>query len=124
MQEVKKSKSMFASSMGCYTLLLCPTFGLAGIPMIVEWLRHQNESLILSDGGITVKSGILNKNSLDIKYSKINSISVKKHWYDDYGDLVIFAGNDTSGIVFKGIEKPFAVKDLIDSYIDKLHKQQ
>ena len=50
---------------------------------------------------------------------RLNSISVKKYWYADVGDIIIFAGNDTSGIGFKGVDKPFEVKRGLDRIIDE-----
>jgi len=118
MKEFKTSARTFRGLMILGVILLCPTFGLWGFVMLAQWLEYKNNALILAKDGVIIKTGILSKHINEIKYSKINSISVHKKWYGDMGDIIIFAGNDITGLAFKNVDSPFEVKDAIDDMMN------
>lgn len=117
MKEFRKSARTFRGMMILGVILLCPTLGLWSFIMLAQWMEYKNNALILAKDGVIIKSGVFSKHINEIKYNKINSISVHKKWYANIGDIIIFAGNDITGIAFKGVDNPFAVKNEIDNII-------
>lgn len=117
MKEFKKSQRTFIGMMILGVILLCPTFGLWSIVMVIQWVNYQSNSLVLTKDGVVIKTGVFAKQINEIKYSKINSISVSKKWWANIGDIVIFAGNDVTGIAFKDVDNPFEVKGEIDKML-------
>lgn len=78
--------------------------------------------MVLGKDSVIIKTGILSKHTSEIRYTKINSVSVSKKWWIDVGDIVIFAGNDLTGIGFSGLDNPFQVKAEIDKMIEQSSK--
>lgn len=118
--EFKPSKTVFIVQMIFGVLMLCPTFGLWIFVMIPQILSYLNQSLHVNEGGLIMRTGILNVTTQDIKYSKINSITVRKSLlgrFLNYGTLVIFTGNDLGGIAFKNLDEPYKVKSILDNKI-------
>lgn len=118
MKEYKQSTFFFTLKMLALLILACPTFGLTFLWMIYEWLKFETDLLVIGEQGITIKKGILSKQTNEVKYSKINNIVVTKKWWINIGDLIIFAGNDVAGLKFSNIDDPFTVKAAIDAKIN------
>lgn len=122
MKTYRQSQKKFIIEMVLYLILACPTLGLMLIPMIVRILSYQNNTLVLDETGVTINTGTFNKNSHNIRYSKINSVTVNQTFLDssnNCGTLTIFSGNDVSGIQFKDIDSPQKVKKELDMMIEK-----
>lgn len=118
MKTYRTSRTMFMLAMTVDLLLLCPTFGIWIIFMIRHILTYMNQSLIIGQQGLVLKTGILRVQTHDIRYSKINSITVSKGMMGrmfGYGTITIFTGNDVSGIKFKNVDNPDQIKREIDS---------
>ena len=86
----------------------------------IRLLNYFFESLTLDDNHVKLKTGIISNHEIVIPYNKINTVSVKQGILGmilNYGNLIIFTGNDVSGIVFKDIDKPVQLRDIIQQKI-------
>lgn len=119
MKVYRQSSSLFAGRMIMGLLLSCV---LIGIPLLIYWVwKYYAMSLTLNEKGLVLKTGILSTRVVEIKYNKINTVTVHQGFLANlqgYGDLIIFAGNDVSGIVVKEIDKPQLLKAEIDRMIE------
>lgn len=100
-------------------MLACVFIGF--ILMAYHLWQYYSMSLTLGEKGLILKTGILATRTVEIKYSKINTVTVHQGLIGNllgYGNLVIFAGNDVSGIVVKEIDNPQTVKAELDAKID------
>jgi uncharacterized membrane protein YdbT with pleckstrin-like domain len=96
-------------------LFLCMFFvGFIFIPL--HLLQYKNNFIILTGRGVSLRKGAVFTHTVEIPFSKINSVSVKKGFWGSifgFGDIVITTGNDISGEVFKRIENPDQLKTEI-----------
>lgn len=84
-----------------------------GILHLIEYLSG---SLTVGDKYVKVKTGFLSNDEKEIPYTKINSVSVKQDIIGkilNYGSVIIYTGNDVSGIAFSNLDNPSEVKSLI-----------
>ena len=91
---------------------------------VIHLMRLMSESLTIGDKHLKLKTGILSNNELEIPYNKINSISVKQGLIArllGFGSIVIYTGNDVSGIVFKQLNYPSEIKKAIQEKIDTIN---
>lgn len=91
------------------------------ITFIYHVLEYLNQSITIGPKSVVLKKGILNIKTLDIRYNKINSINVDRGLLGrilGYGTILIFTGNDVSGIAFKNVDEPEMLKMEIDKMID------
>lgn len=91
------------------------------ITFTLRLLRFLSESLKLEESHIKLKTGIISNHEVVIPYEKINSVSVKQGLLGlilNYGNIIIFTGNDSSGILFKDIDSPVKLRDLIQQKIN------
>lgn len=85
---------------------------------VIHLLRLFSEKLIIDEKHVKLKTGILSNNETDIPFDKINTIAIRQGLLGkilNYGSIVIFTGNDTSGILFGWIDKPKEIKAEIQS---------
>lgn len=117
MQKVYRESVASAYQKLIIDFFLC--FILIGIPLIVKhWLQYTRNTITLGDTTLVLKKGVLTVDTTDIPYAKINTVSIKVGMLGklfNYGDIVIYSGNDTSGIEFKGIESPELLKKEIQN---------
>ncbi len=92
-----------------------------GIPwLIMAIVEYMSSKFIIEKNGVILEKGIISKHTIDIPYSKINSIQVRQQIIGrmlNYGDIVVLTGNDIAGQVFSGIDDPNAVKAKIQKLI-------
>lgn len=104
-------------------LLMAVAIGfITGIYHIVIYLTQK---LILTPTHVVIKTGVFGSNEHEIPYRMINSISVKQGVWGKsfgFGTIAIMAGNDSSGLPFKGVDKPQEIKNEINRRIAKLHE--
>lgn len=84
---------------------------------ILEFIK---KSLALSDRGINLTKGVLSTTTIEIPYTKINSVTVHRGVLGKifgYGDIVILAGNDSQGIPFVGVDNPEKLRSEIMSKV-------
>lgn len=93
-----------------------------GIPFFIGTvLEYFTAEIRLESKSVLLKRGVLGSKKTEIPYRKINSISINQGLLGklfNYGDVIVMAGNDSSGIPFKGISSPETVKSDIYSKMD------
>lgn len=98
-------------------LLLCLV--LVGFLFLPKHLIKYFSQLIELDAyTLTMKKGIFNIDIIEVPYDKVNSVSVKQTFLGrifNYGDVIIYTGNDVAGLEFKMIDKPNELRDDISS---------
>jgi uncharacterized membrane protein YdbT with pleckstrin-like domain len=91
-------------------------FGIGLIPLVYHVIKYFRQELVLTQKGLILKKGLIAVQTIEIPYTKINSVSTKKGMFGSlfgYGDILILSGNDLKGEVFSGIQEPVAVKEEI-----------
>lgn len=95
------------------------TFLLIGLLLIpIHILAYISNKFMITKNSVILKRGILSSDTVEIPFTKINSITIKQGPLGKmfgYGDILIMTGNDVSGIPFKGIANPEQVKAKIQS---------
>jgi membrane protein YdbS with pleckstrin-like domain len=82
------------------------------LQLLVVYITHWTEFIILEDHCINMRSGLIIVKNNRVPYTKINNINLTS--FGGICDLEIDTGNDTSEIVFKWIEKPESVKQILE----------
>lgn len=115
-----------------------PDLGIQGVFILVAFIvsmlhifstlwAYSFTELTLDENSVTFRQGFFSRNYHDIRFSKINSIGIKKGFFGtifNYGDIVLYSGNDVSGIAFRAVNDPTSVRDEIDKRIEKFeHKK-
>ena len=80
---------------------------------IIHLAKLLSEKLTIGEKHLKLKTGILSNNEVEVPYAKINTISVKQGLFGkmlNFGAIVIYTGNDTSGIVFNQLDNPSEIK--------------
>jgi uncharacterized membrane protein YdbT with pleckstrin-like domain len=90
------------------------------IMIIVQLTSYFAVRVRLEKQHIVLTTGIVSKQTADIPYEKINSVTVKQGIFGrifGFGNLVVFTGNDTSGIKVIGIDKPNEIKQAVKAMV-------
>ena len=90
-------------------LLAC---GLGIVTRLIHFISWKTNKLVLKAKSISVTRGALRVQTIDIPYSKINSVSVSRGFF--LGSITIMTGNDVNGIVFSGIDNAQQIKNAIE----------
>jgi uncharacterized membrane protein YdbT with pleckstrin-like domain len=101
---------------GCFVFY--PLLGLGIILQLVILIEYFTKSLTLGHSSIQIKSGLFSTTITELPYSKVHTVSVSSGVFGkmfDYGNIVIYTGNDISGIKFTGISHPQQIKATIQA---------
>lgn len=93
-----------------------------GISIIINILRWTRAKLIVGDRAISIEDGIMTVKTQDMPYDKINSVTVVQSALGQifgYGHLQISSGNDSRPIIFKYLDNPTEVRQVIQDMINK-----
>ena len=88
--------------------------------VIKHLLPYTHNTVTLTDKSVILRRGVFSVATTEVPYTKINTVSVKVSLVGkllDYGDVVIFTGNDASGIAFKSIQSPEMLKSKLQEKI-------
>lgn len=86
------------------------------VALIALVLSYFFQHITIDTNTVTLTTGLLAQNTTEIPLTKINTVMVKRGLFGrafNYGNLVIFTGNDSSGIKFRGLDRPDEVKRLL-----------
>ena len=86
--------------------------------MLIHFLNYKNSQIIIGPKSVVLRKGTINVHTHEIRYSKINSITVSKGIFT-LGTITIFSGNDVSGLQFNRLDDPHEVKREIDNKIEE-----
>ena len=87
--------------------------GIGIITGIVHLFKYMSERVSVGDRTVKLKTGILSNNEVEVSLNKINTISVKQSLIGKimgFGSIVIYTGNDVSGITFNQLDNPLDIK--------------
>jgi uncharacterized membrane protein YdbT with pleckstrin-like domain len=94
---------------------------IVGMPYTIGLLvRYYTTTVSVGQTGLVYKTGLIRKVEKQIPFSRVNSVDIQRNLagqYFHYGDVRVLAGNDLDGIVFRGIDNPQALKEVIQSRI-------
>ena len=94
---------------------------IVGLPYTIGLLiRYFTTTVSIGQTGLVYKTGLIRKVEKEIPFSRVNSVDVQRPLagqYLGYGDVRVLAGNDLDGIVFRGIDNPLKLKEVIQSRI-------
>lgn len=109
---------------------LCVLFSPAGrvfavllaVMSLAQIVSYYAIGIKLEKDHIVLTTGIISKETADVPYNKINTISVKQGLWGrflGYGTIVIYTGNDSSGIKVVGIDEPNDLKRIVKKLMDR-----
>lgn len=91
--------------------------GVGFVTIFISLFRYLANYLEIGERGVVLKMGLLSTVKHEIKYDKINSITISQGPLAkmlNYGTITITTGNDLSGLSFPDISNPNEVKKIID----------
>lgn len=115
---MSEERTKYKQSTGVFVrdlLLFCVVVGFYTI--FRSLARYLSNSIEIGQNGVILKTGLISTVEHEIKYDKINSVTIKQGLLAkmlNYGTITIFSGNDVSGISFPDISHPYEVKKVID----------
>lgn len=122
-QEIQQTRGTYRHTkkvfIGDGILLLLMGVGI--LTGIVHLLKLMSERLSIDNNHVKLKTGILSNNEVGVPYNKINTISVKQGLIGkmlNFGSIVIYTGNDKSGIEFTQVDSPLEIKMAIQERMD------
>ena len=93
---------------------------LIGLPFLVLTLwRYFGKELVLGETGVVIRSGVIIVQETEVKYSKVNSISITRGMIPNVGTIILLTGNDVVGVSFGPVDNPEILKQEIDARIGK-----
>ncbi len=101
-------------------ILLWTAIGCGLFFLFFWWLKCLGETLIVTDQRVTMRKGILAKNTNDLYHTDIRNVRVKQSFWQrvlGVGKISISsAGTDGMEIVMSGLPKPAKIKAIIDGH--------
>jgi uncharacterized membrane protein YdbT with pleckstrin-like domain len=82
---------------------------------ILSWKRA---ALILKDGSLTLSFGVITQNSRELPYKNIQTVDVHQSVLGQilgYGHVLITTANANAPVMFKYVDKPQIVREMIQS---------
>lgn len=95
-------------------------FGIGLITALFHLLKYLSEFLIISPRMLKLKSGLFSNQEVEIPYDKINAIKMQQSLFGmmlGYGTLIVYTGNDISGIKLINLDNPQQIKTEIQTLI-------
>lgn len=100
-----------------FVILVLPTFGIALIGVIYEWLRLRAIELAVTDRRVVHKTGIISRQTEELRLASIETIDLNQSAMGrllGYGDVML-TGRGESDLIFKQVADPIGVKRAIES---------
>jgi uncharacterized membrane protein YdbT with pleckstrin-like domain len=99
-----------------WIVLILPTFGIALLLAIYEWLRLRNLEYGVTNKRVILKKGIIARQTEEMKIGSIETVEIDQGVLGrilGYGDVKV-TGRGISDVVFKCMDDPMAVKRHIE----------
>lgn len=108
-----------------FLLLAIPTFGIALIGAIYEWLRLRAIEQGVTNRRVVRKTGIISRSTTELRLASIETIDLRQSTWGrllDYGDVVL-TGRGETAMVFTRLANPLDAKRALESaYADNVEK--
>jgi uncharacterized membrane protein YdbT with pleckstrin-like domain len=99
-----------------WIVLILPTFGIALLLAIYEWLRLRTLEFGVTNKRVILKKGIIGRQTEEMKIGSIETVEIDQGVLGrmlGYGDVKV-TGRGISDVVFKRMDDPMAVKRHIE----------
>jgi uncharacterized membrane protein YdbT with pleckstrin-like domain len=99
-----------------WIVLILPTFGIALLLAIYEWLRLRTLEYGVTNKRVILKKGIIGRYTEEMKIGSIETVEIDQGVRGrmlGYGDVKV-TGRGISDVVFKRMDDPMAVKRHIE----------
>lgn len=100
-----------------YLLLAIPTFGIALLAALYEWIRLRSIEQGVTDRRVIRKTGILSRATEELRLASIETIDLHQSAWGrlfGFGDIVL-TGRGESSMVFARLDAPIDAKRAIES---------
>jgi uncharacterized membrane protein YdbT with pleckstrin-like domain len=100
-----------------WIVLILPTFGIALLLAIYEWLRLRTLEYGVTNKRVILKKGIIGRQTEEMKIGSIETVEIDQGVLGrilGYGDVKV-TGRGLSDVVFRRMDDPMAVKRHIES---------
>ena len=113
--------SMFKNNpIGFILSIALIVFGIGIIILLIWWLKTLGTKLIVTDERVTLRKGILSKNTNEVFHSDIRNVQINQNLFQrifGVGTIGISsAGQSGIEISVAGLPKPQKIKEIIDQY--------
>jgi uncharacterized membrane protein YdbT with pleckstrin-like domain len=99
-----------------WIVLILPTFGIALLLAIYEWLRLRTLEYGVTNKRVILKKGIISRQTEEMKIGSIETVEIDQGVLGrilGYGDVKV-TGRGISDVVFRRMDDPMAVKRHIE----------
>jgi len=90
------------------------------IPIVIDLLKFKRTRLVLNEKSVTLYDGILTENSQDLPYRNIQTVNVHQSVLGQmfgYGHIVLSTAHSGNGVMFKYVDKPQILREMIQARI-------
>lgn len=115
--EYKSSQSAFIALMIFDVIMICPTFGIWSIMLLIHIIQYQKPVLTLEKHAFMFRQGWLIKKKHEVLYNSVTSVSTQNGLFG--GQLIVYTTGNKSGYKISGLENPDEVKNEIYERINK-----
>lgn len=88
---------------------------------VVSWLKRSLIEMVCTNKRVVKRTGIINVTTEELNRERIESVEIRQSIFGrlfNYGDI-LFSGTGTSKVVFKFINQPRLMKQIIDAVITR-----
>ena len=88
---------------------------------IAEWLKRNLIEMVCTNKRVVKRTGVINVTTEELNRERIESVEIRQSILGrlfNYGDI-LFSGTGTSKVVFKFINQPRLMKQVIDEVISR-----
>lgn len=100
-----------------FIILVIPTFGIALIGVIYEWLRLRAMEFGVTNRRVVHKTGIVSRQTEELRLASIETVDLRQSAMGrimGYGDVVL-TGRGEADFVFERVADPITVKRAIEA---------
>ncbi|MBT3278938.1 MAG: PH domain-containing protein [Phycisphaerales bacterium] len=101
-------------------VLLYLAMAVGALTLLVWWFRCLGQTLIVTDQRVTLRTGLLSKNTNDLYHTDVRNVRVNQSFWQrvlSVGEIAISsAGTGEMEIVVVGLPKPEKIKEIIDAH--------
>lgn len=91
-----------------------------GIVAIYDFYKYKRAAIILNDKSLTHEFGVFTKNSREVGYKNIQSVTLDQSVIGqmfNYGHIIITTANQTDSIIFKYVARPQLLRAAIQDRV-------
>ena len=109
-----------------FAILVIPTFGIALVGVVYEWLRLRAMEFGVTNRRVVHKTGIVSRQTEELRLASIETVDLRQTAMGrilGYGDVVL-TGRGEADFVFQRVADPIGVKRAIEAaYSDHVERR-